>query len=201
MKPFTRLVARAAPLPRANIDTDQILPKQFLKTVEREGLARGLFYDFRFDEQGRLRPDFVLNQPRYEEAGILVAGDNFGCGSSREHAPWALMDFGLRCVIAPGFAEIFYNNCFQNGLLPVMLPADEVQTLTREILDSDRPMTVDLEAQTVTSPSGRILRFDIDADRRRKMLEGLDAIDETLVLAAAIEAYERDHERRLAGTP
>lgn len=201
MKPFTRLVARAAPLPRANIDTDQILPKQFLKTVEREGLARGLFYDFRFDEQGRPRPDFVLNQPRYEEAGILIAGDNFGCGSSREHAPWALMDFGLRCVIAPGFAEIFYNNCFQNGLLPVVLPAEEVQALTREVLDSDRPMTVDLEARTVTSPSGRVLRFDIDADRRRKMLEGLDAIDETLVLAAAIEAYERDHEPRPMGTP
>lgn len=201
MKPFTRLVARAAPLPRANIDTDQILPKQFLKTVEREGLARGLFYDFRFDEQGRPRPDFVLNQPRYEEAGILIAGDNFGCGSSREHAPWALMDFGLRCVIAPGFAEIFYNNCFQNGLLPVVLPAGEVQALTREVLDRDRPMTVDLEAQTVTSPSGRVLCFDIDADRRRKMLEGLDAIDETLVLAAAIEAYERDHEPRPAGTP
>lgn len=201
MKPFTRLVARAAPLPRANIDTDQILPKQFLKTVEREGLARGLFHDFRFDEQGRPRPDFVLNQPRYEEAGILIAGDNFGCGSSREHAPWALMDFGLRCVIAPGFAEIFYNNCFQNGLLPVVLPAGEVQALTREVLDSDRPMTVDLEAQTVTSPSGRVLRFDIDADRRRKMLEGLDAIDETLVLAAAIEAYERDHEPRPMGTP
>lgn len=201
MKPFTRLVARAAPLPRANIDTDQILPKQFLKTVEREGLARGLFHDFRFDEQGRPRPDFVLNQPRYEEAGILIAGDNFGCGSSREHAPWALMDFGLRCVIAPGFAEIFYNNCFQNGLLPVVLPAEEVQALTREVLDSDRPMTVDLEARTVTSPSGRVLRFDIDADRRRKMLEGLDAIDETLVLAAAIEAYERDHEPRPMGTP
>ena len=201
MKPFTRLVARAAPLPRANIDTDQILPKQFLKTVEREGLARGLFYDFRFDEQGRPRPDFVLNQPEYEGAGILIAGDNFGCGSSREHAPWALMDFGLRCVISTSFAEIFYNNCFQNGLLPVALPAEEVQALTREVLDGDRPMIVDLEAQTVTSPSGRILRFDIDADRRRKMLEGLDAIDETLVLAAAIEAYERDHERRLAGTP
>lgn len=201
MKPFTRLVARAAPLPRANIDTDQILPKQFLKTVEREGLARGLFYDFRFDEQGRPRPDFVLNQPGYEGAGILIAGDNFGCGSSREHAPWALMDFGLRCVIATSFAEIFYNNCFQNGLLPVALPAEEVRALTREVLDGDHWMSVDLEAQTVTSPSGRILRFDIDADRKRKMLEGLDAIDETLVLAAEIEAYERDHERRLAGTP
>lgn len=201
MKPFTRLVARAAPLPRANIDTDQILPKQFLKTVEREGLARGLFYDFRFDEQGRPRPDFVLNQPRYEGASILIAGDNFGCGSSREHAPWALMDFGLRCVISTSFAEIFYNNCFQNGLLPVVLPAQEVQALTREVLDSDHPMAVDLEAQTVTSPSGRILRFDIDADRRRKLLEGLDAIDETLALAAEIDAYERIHERRLAGIP
>lgn len=201
MKPFTRLVARAAPLPRANIDTDQILPKQFLKTVEREGLARGLFYDFRFDEQGRPRPDFVLNQPGYEGAGILIAGDNFGCGSSREHAPWALMDFGLRCVIATSFAEIFYNNCFQNGLLPVALPAEEVRALTREVLDGDHWMSVDLEAQTVMSPSGRIMRFDIDAARKRKMLQGLDAIDETLVLAAEIDAYERIHQRRPAGVP
>lgn len=201
MKPFTRLVAKAAPLPRANIDTDQILPKQFLKTVEREGLARGLFHDFRFDERGRLRPDFVLNQPGYEGAGILITGDNFGCGSSREHAPWALIDFGLRCVISTSFAEIFYNNCFQNGLLPVVLAADEVQILTREVVASDHRVTVDLEAQTVTSPSGRIMHFDIDAARKRKMLQGLDAIDETLVLAADIDAYERIHQRRPAGVP
>ncbi|MCA6304837.1 MAG: 3-isopropylmalate dehydratase small subunit, partial [Phenylobacterium sp.] len=121
MKPFTRLDARAAPLPLANIDTDQIIPKQFLKTVEREGLSRGLFYDLRFDDAGQPRPDFVLNRPEYAGAGVLVTGDNFGCGSSREHAPWALMDFGVTCVIASSFADIFYNNCFQNGLLPVVL--------------------------------------------------------------------------------
>ena len=129
MDAFTRLDAKSAPLPLANIDTDQIIPKQFLKTVEREGLAKGLFYDLRFDEQGREKPGFVLNQPAYKGAGVLICGDNFGCGSSREHAPWALMDFGVRCVISTSFAEIFYSNCFQNGLLPVVLTADEVQAL------------------------------------------------------------------------
>ena len=126
MQPFTRLDGKAAPLPLANIDTDQIIPKQFLKTVEREGLAKGLFYDLRFDEAGREKPDFVLNRPEYKGAAVLVTGDNFGCGSSREHAPWALMDFGVRCVIAPSFAEIFYGNCLNNGLLPVALAPEQV---------------------------------------------------------------------------
>ena len=134
MKPFTRLDARAAPLPLANIDTDQIIPKQFLKTVEREGLSRGLFYDLRFDDAGKPRPDFVLNRPEYAGAGVLVTGDNFGCGSSREHAPWALMDFGVTCVIASSFADIFYNNCFQNGLLPVVLMMFLYQHLDRNRL-------------------------------------------------------------------
>ena len=155
MQAFVRLDAKAAPLPLANIDTDQIIPKQFLKTVEREGLGRGLFYDLRFDEQGREKPEFVLNRPEYKGAGVLVAGDNFGCGSSREHAPWALMDFGLRCVIATSFADIFYNNCFQNGLLPVVLKADEVQALMDEAKGGNHVMSVDLESQTVTSPSGK----------------------------------------------
>ena len=190
MQPFTRLDAPAAPLPLANIDTDQIIPKQFLKTVDRAGLAKGLFYDFRFDEQGREKPDFVLNQPAYKGAGVLIAGDNFGCGSSREHAPWALMDFGIRCVVSTSFADIFYNNCFQNGLLPVVLKADEVQQLMDEARGGNHVVSVDLEGQTVTSPSGAVFRFDIDAQRKEKMLNGLDSIGETLQADAAIDTYE-----------
>jgi len=190
MEAFIRLDARIAPLPLANIDTDQIIPKQFLKTVEREGLGKGLFYDFRFDEQGREKPDFVLNRPEYKGAGVLVAGDNFGCGSSREHAPWALMDFGVRCVISASFADIFYNNCFQNGLLPVVLKADEVEALMDEAKGGNHLVTVDLETQTVVSPSGRKFAFEIAADRKEKMLKGLDAIGETLQAAPAIDTYE-----------
>ena len=190
MQPFTRLDGKAAPLPLANIDTDQIIPKQFLKTVEREGLAKGLFYDLRFDEEGREKPDFVLNQPAYRGAGVLIAGDNFGCGSSREHAPWALMDFGIRCVISTSFADIFYNNCFQNGLLPVVLSASQVQQLMDEARGGNHVVSVDLEAQTVTSPSGSVFRFEIDPQRKEKMLKGLDAIGETLQSAAAIDTYE-----------
>ena len=190
MDAFTRLDAKSAPLPLANIDTDQIIPKQFLKTVEREGLAKGLFYDLRFDEQGREKPGFVLNQPAYKGAGVLIAGDNFGCGSSREHAPWALMDFGVKAVVSTSFADIFYNNCFQNGLLPVVLKADEVQALMEEAKGGNHLVTVDLEAQTVVSPSGRTFTFEIDAQRKEKMLKGLDAIGETLQAAADIDVYE-----------
>ena len=190
MQPFTRLDAKVAPLPLANIDTDQIIPKQFLKTVEREGLAKGLFYDLRFDGDGREKPDFVLNRPEYKGAGVLVAGDNFGCGSSREHAPWALMDFGIRCVISTSFAEIFYGNCFQNGLLPVVLTAEEVQQLMAEAKGGNHLVTVDLEAQTVVSPSGARFRFEIDPQRKEKMLRGLDSIGETLQAAEAIDRYE-----------
>jgi 3-isopropylmalate dehydratase small subunit len=190
MKAFTKLDARMAPLPLANIDTDQIIPKQFLKTVEREGLGRGLFYDFRFDPDGNEKPDFVLNRPEYKGAGVLVTGDNFGCGSSREHAPWALMDFGVDCVISTSFADIFYNNCFQNGLLPVVLKADEVQALMDEAKGGNHLVTVDLESQTVTSPSGRTFAFQIDATRKAKMLKGLDAIGETLQAATDIDVYE-----------
>jgi 3-isopropylmalate dehydratase/3-isopropylmalate/(R)-2-methylmalate dehydratase small subunit len=190
MQPFTRLDAKVAPLPLANIDTDQIIPKQFLKTVEREGLAAGLFYDLRFDGEGRERADFVLNRPEYKGAGVLVAGDNFGCGSSREHAPWALMDFGIRCVVSTSFADIFYNNCFQNGLLPVVLPAAQVRALMDEAKGGNHLVTVDLEDQTVLSPSGQRFHFEIDPVRKAKMLQGLDSIGETLQAAAAIDTYE-----------
>jgi 3-isopropylmalate dehydratase small subunit len=190
MQAFTRLDAKVAPLPVANIDTDQIIPKQFLKTVEREGLAKGLFYDLRFDADGREKPDFVLNRPEYKGAGVLVAGDNFGCGSSREHAPWALMDFGIGCVVSTSFADIFYNNCFQNGLLPVVLRADEVQALMDEAKGGNHLATIDLETQTVVSPSGRTFAFQIDPQRKEKMLKGLDAIGETLEAAGDIDVYE-----------
>jgi 3-isopropylmalate/(R)-2-methylmalate dehydratase small subunit len=190
MEAFTSLDAVAAPLPLANIDTDQIIPAQFLKTVERQGLGRGLFFAFRFDDAGAPRPDFVLNRPEYAGAGVLVAGDNFGCGSSREHAPWALMDFGVRCVISTSFADIFNNNCVQNGLLPVVLPAHEVQVLMDEAKGGNHKVTVDLAAQTVTSPSGKVFRFDIDPVAKEKMLKGLDAIGETLQDASAIDRFE-----------
>ncbi len=190
MQAFTKLDAKIAPLSLANIDTDQIIPKQFLKTVEREGLSKGLFYDFRFDEDGKVKPDFILNRPEYKGVGVLVAGDNFGCGSSREHAPWALMDFGISCVISSSFADIFYNNCFQNGLLPVVLAPDQVQTLMDEAKGGNHMVTVDLESQSVISPSGQKFTFQIDAQRKEKMLKGLDAIGETLQAAASIDVYE-----------
>jgi 3-isopropylmalate/(R)-2-methylmalate dehydratase small subunit len=190
MQPFTELHAKAAPLDIANLDTDQIIPKQFLKTVEREGLGKGLFYDLRFDAEGQPRPDFVLNAARYAGAGVLIAGDNFGCGSSREHAPWALLDYGVRCVIAPSFADIFYNNCFQNGLLPVVLPEPAVRALMDEAKGGNHVFSVDLATQTVTAPSGKTFRFEIDAARKAKLLEGLDAIGETLRRAGDIDVYE-----------
>jgi 3-isopropylmalate dehydratase small subunit len=198
MQPFTHLDGRAAPLAVANIDTDQIIPKQFLKTVEREGLGKGLFYDLRFDGDGQAKPDFVLNQPAYAGASILIAGDNFGCGSSREHAPWALLDFGLRCVIAPSFADIFYNNCFNNGLLPIALPEAEVRALMDEAKGGNHIFTVDLESQTVTSPSGHKARFEIDPGRKEKLLKGLDAVGETLQYAGDIDVFEQ---RRKLGQP
>ena len=190
MQPFTRLDGKAAPLALANIDTDQIIPKQFLKTVEREGLAKGLFYDFRFDEQGREKRDFVLNRPEFKGAQVLIAGDNFGCGSSREHAPWALMDFGIRCVIAPSFADIFHGNCLNNGLLPVVLPPNEVEELMDEARGGNHVFSVDLESQTVTAPSGKAYRFEIDPAAKEKLLKGLDAIGETLQHASDIDVFE-----------
>jgi len=190
MKPFSKLTAVAAPLPLANIDTDQIIPKQFLSTVARTGLAKGLFYDLRFDAEGREKADFVLNQPAYRKAEILVAGENFGCGSSREHAPWALLDFGVSCVIAPGFADIFYNNCFNNGLLPIELPKAAVAQLNDEARGANHVFSVDLLSQTVTSPSGAVFHFEIDSGRKQKLLEGLDDIGLTLKRGDAIDAFE-----------
>jgi len=191
MRPFTALTARAAPLDAPNLDTDQIIPKQFLKTLGRDGLADGLFYDLRFDGQGREKPDFVLNQPRYAGAGILIAGENFGCGSSREHAAWAMVEFGLRCVIAPSFADIFYGNCFENGLLPIALAPGQVSALMDEAKGGNHVFSVDLAAQTVTAPSGAVFAFDIDPGRKQKLLKGIDSIGETLRGSPAIDAYER----------
>jgi 3-isopropylmalate dehydratase small subunit len=191
MKPFTKLHAIAAPLPIANIDTDQIIPKQFLATVERTGLGKGLFYDLRFDGEGKPKPDFVLNQPTFQGANILIAGPNFGCGSSREHAPWALDDFGLRCVIAPSFADIFFNNCFNNGILPIVLPQEACDALVGEAGGGNCLFTIDLYAQTVTAPSGKEYRFDIEPGRKLKLLEGLDDIGMTLTRADEIAAYEQ----------
>jgi 3-isopropylmalate/(R)-2-methylmalate dehydratase small subunit len=191
MTPFTHLDGRGAPLPIANLDTDQIIPKQFLKTVDRDGLGKGLFYDLRFDEGGREIPGFVLNQPAYAGASVLIAGDNFGCGSSREHAPWALLDFGLRCVIAPSFADIFYNNCFSNGLLPVTLSEAQVHVLMDEAKGGNHMFSIDLESQTVISPSGKRFTFEIDPGRKEKLLKGLDAVGETLQHAGDIGVFEQ----------
>ena len=191
MKPFHSITAVAAPLDRPNVDTDQIIPKQFLKSIVRSGLAAGLFYDWRRLPDGRPNPDFVLNQPLYQRAGILLARENFGCGSSREHAPWALKDFGILCIIAPSFADIFYNNCFKNGMLPVILPADAVDELFRAA--AARPglqITVDLAAQSVSLAEGRGFHFELDAYRKQCLLEGLDDIALTLRHEAAITAFE-----------
>ena len=195
MEAFTRLDAAAAPLPLANIDTDQIIPKQFLKTVERAGLAKGLFYDLRFDEQGREKPDFVLNQPAYRHAGVLIAGDNFGCGSSREHAPWALADYGFRAIVAPSFADIFHGNCCQNGLLPVTLPEKAVQELFRRAQASGAgyELTVDLMTTTVRDARGFESAFEIAPYRRDMLLQGLDEIGRTLRHEPAIAAFEQRH--------
>jgi 3-isopropylmalate dehydratase small subunit len=198
MQPFTRLDAKAVPLDVANIDTDQIIPKQFLKTVDREGLAKGLFYDLRFDQDGVEKTGFILNQPAYKGAGVLIAGDNFGCGSSREHAAWALMDYGLRCVIAPSFADIFHGNSLNNGLLPVVLPPAVVSELMEEAKGGNHVFTVDLETQTVVSPSGKSHRFEIDPGVKEKLLKGLDAIGETLQHAIDIDVYEQ---HRALGQP
>jgi len=190
MQAFTHLTAKAVPLDIANLDTDQIIPKQFLKTIGREGLGQGLFYDLRFDADGKERPDFALNDPRFRGAGVLIAGENFGCGSSREHAPWALQDFGIQCVIAPSFADIFKNNCFQNGLLPIALPPEAVKALMSEALGHNHVFEIDLDSQTVIAPSGERYAFEIDARLKEKMLKGLDAIGETLTRAADIDAFE-----------
>jgi len=191
MEKFTKLRAVAAPLPMVNVDTDKIIPKQFLKTIKRTGLSKGLFHELRFDEAGRPKAGFVLDQHAYREAKILVAGANFGCGSSREHAPWALLDFGIRCVIAPSFADIFYNNCFKNGILPIALPQEQVDLLMDDAeRGSNAVVSVDLESQTITGPDGGEIRFEIDPFRKHCLLNGLDDIDLSLEKQAAIDSFE-----------
>ncbi|MDH3262423.1 MAG: 3-isopropylmalate dehydratase small subunit [Paracoccaceae bacterium] len=191
MEKFTKLTGIAAPMPLVNIDTDMIIPKQFLKTIKRTGLGKNLFDEMRYDQKGNEIPDFVLNQPAYRKAGIIVAGDNFGCGSSREHAPWALLDFGIRCVISTSFADIFYNNCFKNGILPVVLPEDAVAVLMDDARKgANARIAVDLEAQTVTSSDGREFHFEVDPFKKHCLLNGLDDIGLTLAKAAAIESFE-----------
>ncbi|NGZ95036.1 MAG: 3-isopropylmalate dehydratase small subunit [Nitrospira sp. WS110] len=191
MQPFTTLTGLVAPLDRVNVDTDQVIPKQFLKTIKRTGLREGLFFDWRKRPDGSPDPSFFLNDPRYQGATILLTRDNFGCGSSREHAPWALLDQGFRCLIAPSFADIFYNNCFQNGILPVVLKAEEVLVLLKEVIDTEGyRLTVDLDRQTVTTPQKGTYRFEIDPFRKDCLYRGLDAIGLTLQHEGAITAYE-----------
>ncbi|MCQ0971067.1 3-isopropylmalate dehydratase small subunit [Paracoccus sp. TK19116] len=193
MDKFTTLTGIAAPMPLVNIDTDMIIPKQFLKTIKRSGLGKNLFDEMRYDSDGNEVPDFVLNQPAYREAEILVAGDNFGCGSSREHAPWALLDFGIRCVISTSFADIFFNNCFKNGILPVTLPQDAVDVLMDDARKgANARITVDLEAQTVTASDGQSFGFEIDPFKKHCMLNGLDDIGLTMEKAAAIDTFETE---------
>jgi len=191
MDKFTTLTGIAAPLPLRNIDTDMIIPKQFLKTILRTGLGKSLFYEMRYDQDGKEVADFVLNKPAYRKATILIAGENFGCGSSREHAPWALLDFGIRCVIAPDFADIFYNNCFQNGILPIKLPQSEVNKLLDDASrGSNATLTIDLETQEIRGPDGGLIRFDIDPFRKHCLVNGLDNIGLTLEKTDAISNFE-----------
>ncbi len=190
MEKFTALTATAAPLPIVNIDTDMIIPKQFLKTVKREGLKSGLFYDLRFDESGTEKKDFILNLPEYAGTKILVTGANFGCGSSREHAPWALTDYGIRCVIAPSFADIFYNNCFANGILPLKLSADETSQLI-DYLEKSQNKTITVDLLNKKYVYGNVTKyFDIDEQGKKRLLEGLDNIGVSLQYEKAITAYE-----------
>ncbi|MBV1707677.1 MAG: 3-isopropylmalate dehydratase small subunit [Hyphomicrobiales bacterium] len=191
MTPFTTLTGIAAPMPITNIDTDMIIPKQYLKTIARTGLGKGLFSEMRYDEQGAENPDFVLNKPAYRHAQILVAEDNFGCGSSREHAPWALLDFGIRCVISTSFADIFYNNCFKNGILPIKVsPEDLAKLMDDAERGANATMTVDLGSQTIRGPDGGQVNFEIDPFRKHCLMEGLDDIGLTLVKAPKIADFE-----------
>jgi 3-isopropylmalate/(R)-2-methylmalate dehydratase small subunit len=193
MQKFDKLTGVAAPLNIVNIDTDMIIPKQFLKTILRTGLGKSLFFEMRYDPAtGQEIPDFVLNKPQYRGAQILVTGDNFGCGSSREHAPWALLDFGIRCVIAPDFADIFYNNCFQNGILPIRLPQADVDKLMDDAArGANAKLTVDLAAQEIRGPDGGVIKFEIDQFRKHCLMNGLDNIGLTLQKDSAIATYEK----------
>jgi len=191
MDKFTKITGVAAPMPMINIDTDMIIPKQFLKTVKRSGLGVNLFDEMRYDDDGKEIPEFVLNQSAYRAAEILVAGENFGCGSSREHAPWAIKDFGIRCVIAPSFADIFFNNSFKNGILPIVLPQQVVDVLMKDAeKGANARISVDLEAQTVTTSEGEVFAFEVDAFKKQCLLDGLDDIGLTLEKTASIDAFE-----------
>ena len=191
MNKFTTLTGVAAPMPLVNIDTDMIIPKQFLKTIARTGLGKNLFDEMRYTQDGAEIPDFVLNQPAYREAQIIIAGDNFGCGSSREHAPWASLDFGVRCVIATSFADIFYNNCFKNGILPIVMPQEVVDTLMADARrGANARQTIDLVAQTVTTSDGQVFGFEVDSHRKHCLINGLDDIGLTLEKVTAIDSFE-----------
>ena len=191
MEKFSKISGVAAPLPLVNIDTDMIIPKQFLKTIKRSGLGVNLFDEMRYDRQGNEIEDFVLNKPAYRQAQILVAGDNFGCGSSREHAPWALADFGIKAIISTSFADIFYNNCFKNGMLPIVLPQEAVDVLMKDAeKGSNARIEVDLESQTVTSSDGQSFKFEVDAFKKHCLLNGLDDIGLTMEKAKSIDAFE-----------
>ncbi len=194
MEKFTSLTGVAAPLPMINVDTDMIIPKQFLKTIKRSGLGKSLFFEMRYDDAGKEKPDFVLNKPAYRNAKVLVAGANFGCGSSREHAPWALLDFGIRCVIAESFADIFYNNCFKNGILPIKLSKEDMAKLFDDAeRGANATLTVDLESQTIKGPDGGTLHFEIDPFRKHCLLNGLDDIGLTLQKATKVDSFEDKH--------
>jgi len=192
MDKFTTLTGIAAPYPVINIDTDMIIPKDYLKTIKRTGLGIGLFAEARYKDDGSENPDFVLNKPAYRKSQILVAGDNFGCGSSREHAPWALLDFGIRCVISTSFADIFYNNCFKNGILPIVVSPEDLEKLMDDASrGSNATVTVDLQAQEIHGPDGGTIKFDIDAFKKHCLLNGLDDIGLTLAKSGEIDTYEK----------
>lgn len=192
MEKFTKLTGVAAPMPVVNIDTDMIIPKNYLKTIKRTGLGKGLFADMRYLPDGTENPDFTLNKPAYRNAKIIVAGDNFGCGSSREHAPWALADFGIRCVISTSFADIFYNNCFKNGILPIIVSPEDLEKLMDDAeRGANATLTIDLEKKEITGPDGGTLKFDLDEFRRHCLLNGLDDIGLTMRKATSIDAFEQ----------
>jgi 3-isopropylmalate/(R)-2-methylmalate dehydratase small subunit len=195
MEPFTKLEGVAAPLNMINVDTDMIIPKQYLKTIQRTGLGKALFDEMRFNQDGSEKPDFVLNKPAYRKAKILVSGENFGCGSSREHAPWALLDFGIRCVIAPSFADIFYGNCFKNGILPIKLPQEQVDKLMDDAMrGANAVISIDLEALEIRGPDGGMIKFEIDPFRRQVLLNGWDDIALTLRAGEKIDAFEKNQQ-------
>ena len=197
MQNFTKLTGVAAPMDAINVDTDQIIPKLHLRTIKRTGLGKVLFDELRFKPDGTEKPEFILNQEPYRKAEILVAGDNFGCGSSREHAPWALLDFGIRCIVSTSFADIFYNNCFKNGILPITVSAEELQALMADASDRENPvLTVDLHAQEITRPNGAVVRFSIDEFRRECLLDGLDDIGLTMQKVEMIDAFEKTQRER-----